>query len=374
MRAILLAMATLLGLGCVHTPYRIDRRVGGQERAGVFVSPYSYEHFIRGELARQRGDVAEAAAEFEMARAGAADDPLLIARLAEAREGLGQRDEVDRLLSEGERSFPRAQAIFIARARIAEARGRSDDAIAAWARAVELAEGDDDPVLELARVLRESGRQERADAVLEEAAARGGVVALRARLAVAIAARDGSTAAQSALLLLRRAPGARAEILDAVGLAVDDGHPTLALRVLSRLPEDTAPALLLRVRIAAGDRAAAERQLGLWAPADAGQSVEAARAWLALGRPETAAEVAEEAIALGAGHDAQVVLAEAQLRAGHPGAAATGVAPFAARDPAAGALLRQALSAGGLEELAGELAQRGVGASTPDPGDAAPSP
>src|SRR5262245_14492021 len=59
-------------------------------RPRAFVSPYSYEWFIRGELLVARGAYAQAAEAYRSALASADDDPYLLSRLADALDRAGQ--------------------------------------------------------------------------------------------------------------------------------------------------------------------------------------------------------------------------------------------------------------------------------------------
>src|SRR5690606_32400366 len=99
-----------------------------EARTGIFVSPFSYEHFVRGELAYLRGDLRQAREEYMLARAGPEDDPLLIARLADVLDRLDREAEALALLREGEALDPESELIWLARGRIAERRGRVDEA------------------------------------------------------------------------------------------------------------------------------------------------------------------------------------------------------------------------------------------------------
>ncbi|WP_236518909.1 tetratricopeptide repeat protein [Sandaracinus amylolyticus] len=341
--------------------YPIERTIGGERRLGVFVGPHSYEHFVRGELAREGGDLRAAADHYELARAGAVDDPLVIARLAEVRDQLGEREAAERALDEGERLDPRSEAIFMARGAIAERHGELAEAVDAYARAVDTGEGSEEPVIALSRVLRESGAGERADAVLERYLAEheGGVGAARARLSLAMARGDAATAGLAALELARRSPQHRDEVSRAAEEALGAGHPILAYRLLALMPEGSVPrALRLRVLIAADARSEIEALLASWTPERPEEMLEVARAWLVLGEPENAAELAETALASGSGADARVVLARARLAQGRLGDAAT----IAAAVPAgasvyeeARAIVADAITQGGLPALADEL-------------------
>lgn len=360
-----LTLGLLLGLplaGCGGWgAYTIERTVGGEQRLGSFVAPHSYENFVLGELARERGAWAEAAQHYELARSGAEDDPLLIARLADVQDRQGDRVAAERTLAEGDRLDPESEAIAMIRGELAERHGESDAAITAYARAAALGEGDDAPVLALARVLRERGAAERADAVLEEwlEARPDGVGAARARLALALAQGDSRTAGLAALDLARISPAYAGEVAETARAVLEGGHPLLAHRILVLLPESAVPPTLrLEVAIAAGALGEAEAILATWAPDEPREIVVAGRAWLALGDADRAAMLAEVALAQGAGIDARLVLGRARLEQGRIADAVE----LAAEVPAgssgwveAQALIVDALGYAGMPALAAEV-------------------
>lgn len=356
----LAAIAALAGCGG-GGGLPIERTVGGARRLGAFVGPYSYEHFVRGELALAAGELEHAAEHFELARASATEDPLLLARLAEVRDALGDRAAAARAIEEGLRLDPRSEAVWMARGTIAERHQELDVAIESYARAADAGEGSEGPVIALARVLRESGAAERADAVLERYLAEheGGAGAARARLSLALGRGDARAAGLAALEVARRAPGNAEEIERAIREALEAGHPTLAHRVVALLPEGSVPrALALEVAIAAGERSEAEALLASWAPTTPSEITIAARAWSALGEPAQAAELAELAIAEGGGAEPRVVLARARLSEGRLAEAAAIAASIPAGSSGQGEardVIEEALRRAGLPALAAEL-------------------
>lgn len=356
----------LLAAGCGgSSAVPIERTVGGERRLGTFVSPYSYEHFVRGELARERGQWAEAAEHYEFARAGAEDDPLLAARLADVRDRLGDRAAAERALDEGERLDADAEIVWMTRGEIAERHGELEAAIAAYARAAQAAGAGDGPVLALARVLRAIGNAERADAVLEEYIARAGdpAGAARARLSLALARSDARAAGLAALDLARASSFHAREVAAAARALLDAGHPTLARRMIAVLPDDAVPRLLrLRVALAAGARDEAEALLLRWRPDDPGELIEAAQAWIEIGEPAYASELAEVALARGGGSEARLLLARAWLGQGRIGdavALAASIPPGDSRRDPARALIAEALERAGLPALAAEVRASG---------------
>jgi tetratricopeptide (TPR) repeat protein len=286
-------------------------------RRGVFVAPHSYEHFVRGELARVAGDFELALEHYEMARAGAADDPLLLARIAEMSDSMGDRDRARRALDEGERLDPDAEVIWSTRGAIAERHGELEQAIDSYMRAAALSEGHEESVIALSRVLRESGAEERANAVLERYLVEhsGGAGAARTLLTLALSRSDLRTAGLAALELVRRSPLHAREIVRVAEELLDAGRPIIAHRLLVMLPEGAASrSLLLRAAVEAGARSEAEALLLTYTPETIDEITSVAEAWLALGDPRQAAEASELAIARGGGAAARLLLARAYLQ------------------------------------------------------------
>ncbi|HJL45155.1 MAG TPA: hypothetical protein RMG45_04945, partial [Polyangiaceae bacterium LLY-WYZ-15_(1-7)] len=227
---------------CVpRAPATVARVVGGERRAGAFVSPYAYEHFVRAELAAAEGRWEEAIAEYEQARLGPSDDAYVVARMALALEAAGRAAEADRALEAGLALDPESEAVFLARGRILAGRGEREAAIEATARAAELAPDSDGPVLQLAELLRAGGADARALALLERAEA--SPHALRARLTLALERRDAEASGEAVEALLRVAPLRIAEVEQAAALALEEERPALALRLLAHLPEEAAAGL-----------------------------------------------------------------------------------------------------------------------------------
>ena len=142
----LLTLVVLASIGCgpQYGAGAITRRLDGQPRTGIFVSPFSYEHFVRGELAYVAGDLRQAREEFLLARAGPEDDPLLIARLADVLDRLGREEEALAVLREGDALDPESELIWLTRGRIHERRGRIEEAKEAYSRALSLAPRSED--------------------------------------------------------------------------------------------------------------------------------------------------------------------------------------------------------------------------------------
>lgn len=359
------ALLALLLAGCLGggRPPTITRHVGGRARPGIFVSPYSYEHFVRGELAYQRGELRAAAEEFRLARAGPEDDPLLIARLADVMDRLGREDEAMALLAQGDALDAESELIALARGTLHERHGRLDEAAEAFSRAAAIAPRSEAGPLALSRVLRAQDRDEEADATLERFLDRGeGAGAARARLALAVERRDPVAAAQAVRALLEAAPARADEVREAVEVALATDHPELALELLEALPageEDRERRL--RAALLAGDRDRAEGILARWMPEGPAELLRVAEGYVAVGMPERAVELARVATAADGGGPARRVLSEALRASGRVGEAAWTAAPIAPGSqawPEGPLALAAALRAAARPGLAAEVLSR----------------
>ncbi len=315
---------TLCACGPLSGTHQIRRTVGGQSRSGIFVSPYSYEHFIRAELAELHGDLRLAAEEYRLARAGPEDDPLLIARLADVLDRLGRTTEAMQLLDQAGELSEDDESVWLTRGRIHQRHGRLDEAGEAFGRAVAAAPASEAGPLALAALLRERGQAGEADAALERYLARArGAGAARARLALAIDRRDPLAAAGAVRALLEAAPARGDEVRAAARTAFDGGHPELALRLLSALPDGPGDReLRLRAMIEARAFERAEGLLARWMPDGPDELVRVASGYLAIGMPERALELGRVAVTSEGGPLAHLIVGRALLASGHPAEAA----------------------------------------------------
>jgi tetratricopeptide (TPR) repeat protein len=295
----------------------------GERVVGHFVSPYSYEHFIRGELARAHGDLETAARELSMARAGPEEDPLVMSLLAEVLEELDRSDEADRLLEDAERRFPDAESVWLARGRIFERRGEAEAAIGAYEAAEARAPRSEEAPLALARLLRAEGANGRADAVLTRYVSRSGgtVGALRAQLALSVARRDAPGAVRAVRALLLMAPARTDEVVAVARTALDAGRPILAARLLDATP-NAPPVLRLRALLAAHRETEAEALLATLRDDELDGPLGRARFLLAVGRAEEARDLADIVAAETSNPSALVVAGQARLSLGETGEAA----------------------------------------------------
>jgi len=351
-----LVAAALLASGCSLGAYPVERTLGGVRRAGVFVPPYAYEHFLRGELAAAAADWPHAAHEFALARAGGDDDPLLASRHAIALARSGDAAGAERALAEGRALDEDAEAVHLAASEIAALRGDAASAMEEAERAVRAAPGSRAAALQLAALMERAGDREAAARVLTALAE----APVELWIEAALAAGD----VERAMGLARRATLDRALRLRFAALLAGPSlaRPVLADELLGPLrgqPPDTDAERRLRigVALALGDVDEVEGLLAV--PPRSGGELDDARAWLGIGRGERAEALARATQALAPSIEADVVLAHALLLTGRPDEAAA----LAASVPAASshaqearAILAEALSIAGLAALADEVA------------------
>ncbi|MGE3633449.1 MAG: hypothetical protein AB7P00_26350 [Sandaracinaceae bacterium] len=361
--ALLAALGTLVGCGGIGGGYPITRTVGGHARAGVYIPPESYEHFIRGELAVASGDLRAAAREYEAARSGSAGDPYLVARLADVRDRLGQEQQALSLLDEAEARDHESEPVLLARGAIAERHERWDDAESAYERASAGAPESDAPVLALAELLRRRARAEEADADLERYAVHArGPGAARARLALAIESGDPHAAMEAVRALLEVAPARADEVREAARVALAHDRPEIAARLLAALPDDeTNRELRLDALIAARRYDDAATLLGGWMPEGPEELLRVADGYLAIGDPARARDLAEVAARGEGGPRAQLAIGRALAAMGDRGRAATvlsAIGPGTGAWPDAPIALADVLRDAGLPARAAEVLAR----------------
>ena len=354
----------MLAAACGATPApRITRRLGGERRVGAFVSPYSYEWYLRGEVAIAQGELEVAAQALARARAGPEEDPYVLARLADVLDQLDEQDRAQDVLADGIELDPRSEAILLVRGTIAERHDRFGEAIDAYQRAARAAPLSEKPALALAALLRRRGARGRADAVLDRYILRAGLStpgALRARLDLALSRGDGAGAAATVEALLQHSPARAVDVHRAAESALAGGHPTLAAGLLDAMPrtDDTA---LLRVRalLDAGRAEEVEGILMTTAPEAFGGELSLARLYLRAGRADRAEEIALGVSVTDRDNpEAWLVLGISRLALGSFGAAAADLAQVprgAGGFAEARVAMAQVFVAQGLSAVAGEL-------------------
>ena len=298
----------LLALGASACAQRsapqVVRVVRGVKRRGALVSPYAYEWYLRGELETSRGDLEAAAKAFTKARLG-----------------------------------PEA-----------------------YQRAAAFAPRSEAGPFAMADLLRHRGAQARANEVLRQYLSRvasSSPSAWRGRLRQALHRDDAEGAIQAVDGLGRSAIRSPSELSATAALALSQGWPETAARLLLRLPPSERPEdLLLRALIAAGRSRQAERLLALTPAERLRGPLQKAAYYLAIRRPQAA----EELLAFDGEQDrdtasARLLAQAALMRKQYLQAAEIYGRVPAQTDakPEADRGLAFALRAAGLPELAGEV-------------------
>jgi putative PEP-CTERM system TPR-repeat lipoprotein len=253
---------------------------------------------IKGQALLQAGELEAAAASFDAAIAGDANQSLAYLGRARIERATGRRDAAAELIDRGLKLTPDVQKLWLAKAELAVEAGEYPTALDALHRAAELPGSNDVPALALARVLSLSGDVDGAYEVVSER--------------------------------LRRSPQHPAFNLYLGALELQRGNldaAEAALRIVQSRAPDYAPALFLM--------GAVKYQQGFYA-----QAVNQLNRYVSLtgGNPE-----------------ARKMLAAAQLQNGDAGAAVDALNPIAnamTEDPTGNLLLGQAFLAVGDPERA----------------------
>ena len=291
------ASFVVLFAACGGRVYPVARVVEGEVHEGVFVSPYAYEHFMLAELAVAGGDDETALREYALARTGPADDAYVIARQAAAALRLGRMEMVTSLLREGHSLDAESEPVALMMGRVAEHRGDFDGASLHYAEAHRFAPNSTEPAQRLAMLLPRSQSAAEVLEAITRTASRP--VALRARLALAIHREDAPLAAETALALMRVAPVFATELLATARTQVEEGRPTMALRLLEHPALQVAATMPLRLRaLTATGQLDAARAMVLSYSGGASPS-ERAQWWWLCGDAELALAEALEAIERG---------------------------------------------------------------------------
>lgn len=349
-----------------------------------FVSPYSYEQFLRAELALGRGDFDTAVAAYARTLSSADPDPYLRTRYAEALVLAGHPAEAMHTLQEGLEDRPRSAVLLRSLGQLEAQQGQLQAALAHLEQAEAIVPYDEELTLSLAQVLREAGAEERALSVLQRFAARmpaARPLATRAEVRLALQTGDLDRALHGTRDLVRHGPWpATARMVEETAAALlARGRALSAAELLLLLPESEADlSLRLKALLAAQLRdEAADLLLG--APSEQlGAFPAVPQAMLRVGLPGRALEEAER-ILLTSGENpvdtarAQLIRAQALLALHEPqeAAAALGQVDMSVSDsvPPLQAQRRQVLEAllrsQAMPTLANELATRPVTPAAP---------
>ncbi|MEM9192997.1 MAG: tetratricopeptide repeat protein [Myxococcota bacterium] len=349
---------------------QVGRQLAGERVVGNFVSPFSYEWFLRGELANARGDLEEAREAYTMARAGPEEDPLVLARLADVLDQLDRPDAADAVLAEGRHLAPTSEAVWMAAGEIAVRRGEEAEALEAFRHAAEGAPRSSAPVLAASALLERQGATGRAEATLEQwvhGRENDDPEVLRALLRLAILRGDADLASSTVSRLLTTAPVRIDEVIATAETCLDDDRPTLAVQLLSAVPRRAPRQLFLEALIQAGERERAEAILSRTPVEELGGEIARARFYLRVGRADHAAATLERLVlANEATPESETLRGMALIRAGdyaNGAAILSRIAEGVRNQPDALAALAVALSAEGLSGAAREVLAHGT-----DPG------
>lgn len=304
------------------------RRIEGILRPGRIVSPYSYEWFIRAELYAARGDDEQAIKAYRLALTGPDEDPFVLARLALALDREGHAQLAAEVLESAEEIDDNSEAVWMARAQIARNHGDVSAAIRAYQKAEKVAPHSSEPSLGLADLLYQQGLRERAIAVLEAFIRRSGPSGVnpgRVSLELSLAREDLIGSVEALKALQRIIPIRDKELCRVAQLAINSSRPFIADRVVRLFGEkriNCEPQLHLLILLDTGQFEAAEHLLLSKMPDSFGGLIATAQAYLSIGKPEMAEQLAEVAVARNPSSQAVVALAEAKLLRGEPAAAA----------------------------------------------------
>jgi thioredoxin-like negative regulator of GroEL len=337
-----------------------------------FASPYTYEWFVRAELLRDSGHLAAAIDAYRSALAGADEDADLLARLASALDEQGSHEVARKTVNEALELDPYSESAWLTRAELDERAGRTDDAYEALEHAETAAPSSPQAPLALAALLHRQGNDERADAVTLRYLARtlpGTRGAYAVQLSRAIAGGEAAAIFRATEPYRVSEPANPGLLRSAAARLLEANQPGLAARVLSLVASEREDDVLrLRVLSGVGSFAELETFLALHLPGEPAQRLAAAQAYLLLGRPDQAAasveidrggDPADPEPAEGELGPLQLVAAEVELARGQAATAAGLFADVAALSGAHDAARRgliEALRAGGLPELAAEIA------------------
>jgi len=297
--AVCLALALALQ-GCASAPTATSHTPAVRPRTAPprFASPYTYEWFVRAELARASGDLPLAIQAYRAALAGADEDSYVLARLGSALDQAGEHTQAQEVLNDALERDPESEAVWLARAELFERSGSTIEAFAALERAAQVAPDSARAPLALAKLLERQGQTERARAVLadhRQRLAHAGSDVYRVELDAALLSGDADAVFAATLPYRLGAPPKAAERLNrAAGHLLDKERPALALRVLELLPAAQREAPLeLRALDKAGSVSALEAWLVMHEPNTPEARIKAARSALLVGKVARATAILE---------------------------------------------------------------------------------
>jgi predicted Zn-dependent protease len=328
------------------------------------LSPYTYEWFLRAEILVARGKLKEACTAYEQALASSEEDPYVLARWARALDLVGDEPRAAEVLQHATELGPRAEIVWLTRGQLALRHQRFDEAVQSFERAEQVAPGSLEGTFALADTLTAMGAPERAHAVLERAAARAQgplLDTLRTQLQLALSRGDaGSSYTQSQQLLTWGAVDDRS-LEHAASLQLAAHSPWRALALLQHVPLAPGNVRLRLDALLALDRCnEALTLLDNHEPALLGGEAAVAEAYLRCDAATRALPIAELLVARDANAANLALRGRVALAMGDAQAAAQDLSAALANNPsdaAARIALSNALVAGGMRELAAELAE-----------------
>ncbi len=325
-----LGVAVLLTLGACGGTHSapVTRRLDGEIVPGHFVSPTSYEAFVRGELALEAGDCAAAVESFRLATSDAEDDALATARLVRAYGCAGREGDARQTLERAVERFPLSESLWLEASALAEREGDAEGALSAARRARACSPSSFAPVLRESDLLRARGETAGALALLREFAetrGRGTEAAYAAMLEVALVENDSAAIVTSVGHVLSWRPlyeAERSRVLTALAGAPARGLPQGLVRTL---PGRTALERGFRIdlALALGMHSAAREWLAEMDPTELGGFERAARLSLEAGDAARARTYAELALAEGSNAEREELAGDAAFASGDYAAAAT---------------------------------------------------
>lgn len=282
---------------CTHQETAtLRRQVGGATQSGPFVPPYAYESFIRGELAMIAGRFQEALLAYEQADAGGPADALVLARIAEVNERLGNHVASEAQLRRGLELFPRSEALWLSKARVFLLRGNRSIAGASLRRARCIANHSEAAALALSDFHREDNPTEAARVLHDFARDTGGTTRTLSReLDLALQPEplgNPAHAAELAATMAARDPQSLDVAIETLRILHRHKRHALAVGIMDRLEESSSvpPTLRVEVLLAADRLDDAKQALAAFG---AGSVEDEIRLWLAAGEASTAQALAE---------------------------------------------------------------------------------
>ncbi len=219
------------GCGGARTPHTIPRTLKGTTQLTPFVQPFSYETYVRGELALSRGAFQEAATQLDLSTGAPDEDPYLLSRLAYAQARAGKRQQADETLQAALRLDPCSEAVWLTRAELAELEGKLNEALLAYRRASECAPRSSRGPLGRARALYRAGKPSEALEALGQFSGPASQTTARLAFEAALQGHDPAVLAHAFETWLAYKTPDEEAVVRAAAFALARGLPSLAQRL-----------------------------------------------------------------------------------------------------------------------------------------------